>query len=206
MAQRRVFSALVAAFMLLASSRFARAQEATGSVTPLDGSETTVVEPLSEVAPPEAEPPADTLLDLSRQEPQTIHEQRPGLKLAGELTFGLSYAVALIGSFVASVGGPSDPESGPCSTCNIVAVSLAIPVAGPLIAYTQVQKGGNPGPLLLFAGVWSGVEAAGFAMIVAGLIGHDVPEEPTVTVRHRKISVVPSVTPEGAMLSLGRPW
>jgi hypothetical protein len=43
-------------------------------------------------------------------------------------------------------------------------------------------------------------------MLVVGLIGHDVPQEPVVTVRHTKISVVPFVTPEGGMLALRTPW
>jgi hypothetical protein len=209
MAQKRALSALVAAFVLLASSRFARAQEGAGAVTPIEGPQTPVVEPLPEIAPPAAPPAAQPLLALSQHEPQMIHEERSGLKFAGQLTFGLSYGVAVLASLLVLVGQPSDPESGACSTCAVIGASLAIPVFGPLVAYTQVNKGGNPGPLLLTTGIWSGVQAAGVAMIVAGLTGHDVPrepEEPTVTVRHTKISVVPSVTPERAMLSLGSPW
>jgi hypothetical protein len=194
--------------MLLASARFARAQGASENATPSDAPKTPVIEPLPEVAPPAASPPARMPPALSLAQPQMIHQRRNGLLRAGEVVFGLSYGVALLGSLVlwtSKIG--LDPEDGPCGPiCNKLAVSMLIPVAGPLIAYTQVQKGGNPGPLLLFAGVWSGVEAAGLAMFIVGVIGHDVPQETIVTVRHTRISVVPFVTPGGGMLALRTPW
>jgi hypothetical protein len=213
MAQKRVVSAVVVAFVLLASTRFVRAQDAARAVTPVDGPQSPVVEPLPEIAPPAAPPPARPLLALSRQEPRMIHEESSGLKLAGELTFWTSYSLALLGSLVVwttHLGLDSDPDSGPCRTCNVAALSLAIPVVGPMIVYAEVPKNEafqrNPWPLLLPLGIWSAVEAAGVVMWVAGWSGHDVPEEPAVTVRHRKISVVPSVTSDGGMLALRTPW
>lgn len=99
-----------------------------------------------------------------------------------------------------------DPEEGPCKTCKALALSLDIPVAGPLIAYTQAPPNDRPWQLLVLTGVWSGVQTAGLAMLLVGLIGHDVPREPIPTVPGTKVSVVSLVTPEGGMLALRTPW
>jgi hypothetical protein len=206
MAQKTVSSALLVGVMLLASTRFARAQGAAAT-TPVDGPPTLIVEPPPDIAPPAASLPAHTVPALSREEPHMIHERRSGLVFAGELAFGLSYTLAVLVSV--NLWGRDygvDPEEGPCRTCKALALSLDIPVAGPLIAYTQAPPGDRPWQLLLVTGVWSAVQAAGAAMLVVGLIGHDVPQEPVVTVRHTKISVVPFVTPEGGMLALRTPW
>jgi hypothetical protein len=210
MAQKRVFAALVAGFVLLASTRFARAQEAAGAASPVEGLKTPVIEPPPEIAPPRALPPAPTLLALSQHEPQMIHEERSGLKLAGEATFWPSYSLALIASvLIWNSPGLDSEETGPCRTCKTLAVSMAIPVAGPLIVYSEISNEvsqRNPWPVLLPLGIWSAVQAAGVVMYVVGRAGHDVPQEPSVTVRHRKISVVPSMTSDGGMLAFRTPW
>ena len=122
----------------------------------------------------EVEPP----LPASWAAPPTVHKIRGPMLAVGIVTFAVSYLAAVVaGESVLVV------EADGCDrNCSPPAPKyMFIPIAGPLIAGTQ------PGARVEFGfpswvyPTWSVVEAAGVAMIVVGLIGHDVPVRPIVT-------------------------
>lgn len=132
--------------------------------------------------------------------PSMVHEPLAGLFIAGAVVFGVSYGFALLASFAVSVNG-FDVDAAPCGSCKSDALKLAIPVAGPLILDAGSSPGDRSGWLLL----WSGVEAAGMAMLIWGLVGHDVPQTPS-RAAPESLSIAPSITPRGGMFSLGMRW
>jgi len=89
------------------------------------------------------------------------------------------------------------------NTCKSQGGAALIPVAGPLLA-TDLGSHNVTGTAVALA--WSGIQAAGLAILIVGLIGHDVPQEPIPTGLGAKVSVVPFVTPEGGMIALRTPW
>ena len=77
-----------------------------------------------------------------------------------------------------------------------------IPVAGPLLMVEPWPHSATDTKVAL---VWSGIEAAGLAMIVMGNIGHSVPLQ-MQSPAPRKVSVVPLITPDGGALSMRMAW
>jgi hypothetical protein len=133
-------------------------------------------------------------------EPRMVHRPRTGLRDAGAATLGVSYAVAvLLGINLLVVG-----DGGECGHCSSQGVLLMLPVAGPLVVAWTTPGGARSGELWPFA-VWSGVEAAGAALLIAGWAGHDVlewhPRDPPA-----KVSLVPTLTPRVGALSLNVSW
>jgi hypothetical protein len=192
--------------MLVASTQFARAQGSPAA--PVGGLQPPVVEPLPTTALPAAPPPAQALPVLWPPQPQTIHEKRLWLAVPGALVFGLSYGVAFIvgGMFALTPSPTANSVSNDLacdSTCKKQGALLMIPVAGPLLSFELWPHSATDTEVAL---VWSGLEAVGLTMLVVGMIGHDVPLEPLPTVAGTTVSIVPSVTPEGGMLSLRTPW
>jgi hypothetical protein len=88
-----------------------------------------------------------------------------------------------------------------CVACGTTSALFAIPVAGPWVA-----EASSPRPSAIWPwAAWSGVEAAGLALLIVGLVGHDVPVEPlppSVT----RVSLVPTFSPELSALSLHVIW
>ena len=193
--------------MLVASTRSARAQGAAAAA-PVGGPQPPVVEPLPTTALPAASPPPQALPALSPARPLMIHEKRPWLAVPGAFVFGLSYGVAFIvgGIFVLTPSPPASSVSNDLacdSACKKQGALLMIPVAGPLLSFELWPHNATDTEVAL---VWSGLEAVGLTMLIVGMIGHDVPLEPLPTVPGTTVSIVPSVTPEGGMLSLRTPW
>ena len=195
---------LVGAFVLVATTEraWAQAQAPVPAATAIDEPHTQVIEPLQTNALPAASSPAKTLPAPPPAEPPMIHQQYLGWFVAGRLVFGISYGLAVIpGAIYALV--PSPPPNSissdvACdSACKSQGALLLIPVVGPLFAI-----GGKVGL------VWSGVQTAGLAMLLVGLVGHDVPqprpskESPTTS----KVSVVPFITAQGGTLSMRMAW
>lgn len=115
-------------------------------------------------APPTAAP-------VSPPGPQVVHRQRTELVIAGAVVFGLSWLPAVLVS-AKGRGGCDDQD------CRDHLTRLAIPVYGPW------QVGGQQSNPALFV-LWGLAQAGGLAMVVAGLIGHDVPADvnkPTVAI------------------------
>jgi hypothetical protein len=193
---------LIGGFVLVAATERAWAQTLAPAATPIDESHTQVIEPLQTNALPAALSPAKTLPALPPAAPPMIHESYLGWSVAGRLVFGISYGLAVIPGLIYALV-PSPPPNSissdvACdSTCKSQGVLLLVPVAGPLLG-TDNKVG------LL----WSGIQAAGLAMLIVGLIGHDVPqtqlstESPTPS----KVSVVPFIMAQGGTLSMRMAW
>jgi hypothetical protein len=81
---------------------------------------------------------------------------------------------------------------------------MIIPVAGPVLAAWRTPANARSGGIWPYA-VWSGVEALGAAMLVAGSLGHDVLEwRPRDSAA--RASIVPTLTRGLGALSLNVSW
>ena len=85
----------------------------------------------------------------------------------------------------------------PCSYCEKAAALTLIPIVGPWLGSREAGTPDDKSAL-----IFGGIEAAAVAMLVVGLVGHDVPEEPEGS----KVSLAPFVTPEAGGLSLRMRW
>jgi len=190
---RRISVACTIAAVLAANASPARGQD-TGAKA--HASAPVVVVPISQ-APPA--PPASSVQPPSMGEPlTTIHRPRTGVLVAGAIVFGLVYGITLMGAIISWNG-----VDGPCSDCHSQSLLWSIPVAGPWAANFSAPP--DERVPTLFVAAWSGLEAAGLAMIIAGVIGHDVPRKMPSSAP-AKVSVVPLVTRQAGMLSLRTLW
>jgi hypothetical protein len=197
MTRRRALSALIAAFVLVASTRSARAQAAAAAATPADGPQTPIVEPLGMTALPGASPPAQTPPPLWPAQPAMVHERYLWLVGPGGFVFALSYGAAFLVGVLelltpAPSNNPTSSDIGCDSTCKNESALLLVPVAGPLLAFVGGPHNANDTKVGLW---WSGIQAVSLAVTIVGLVGHDVPAA-------GKVSVVPLVTSNGGALSL----
>jgi hypothetical protein len=85
----------------------------------------------------------------------------------------------------------------PCSYCAKAEALTLIPIVGPWLGAREAGTPDDP-----FALILGGIEAAAVAMIVAGVVGHDVPAQP----EQSKVSLAPFVTPQAGELSLRMRW
>jgi hypothetical protein len=132
-------------------------------------------------------------------EPPTIHEQRTGLLVAGTLVFAAVYGITLMGAIISWNG----VDGGTCSDCHSQSLLVSIPIAGPWAANFSVPP--DERVPTWFVATWSGLEAAGLAMIIVGAIGHDVPID-TLSATPARVSLVPTLTSQVEMLSLRTSW
>jgi hypothetical protein len=181
------------AALLAANASPARGQNTR--VEPLAASTPVVTVPIPQAPRAPLVPAAQP---LSVGQPLTIHEPRTGLLVAGTIVFGLVYGITLMGAIISWNG-----VDGPCSDCHSQSLLWSIPVAGPWAANFSAPP--DERVPTLFVAAWSGLEAAGLAMIIAGDIGHDVTLS-TPSATPAKVSVVPLVTPQAGMLSLRTSW
>jgi hypothetical protein len=125
--------------------------------------------------------------------------------------FGISYGVAALAGLITlgctpanTPGFQSDVGTACTSYSQTEGVVAFVPVLGPLLS---VEAGPHSASDTKIALAWSGVEAVGLAALVAGIIGHDVPAKSVVAVASPpRVTVVPLVTPEGGMVTLGTRW
>jgi hypothetical protein len=139
-----------------------------------------------------------------------MHKQWPVLVVSGRVVLAISYGLAFIigGIEVLTPTAPTNPVSSDVacdSTCKTQGALLLVPVAGPLL---MIQSGPHNASDTTIGLVWSGIQAAGLAMLIVGLVGHDVPQAPfqLQSPAPAKVSVVPLVTPDGGALSLHVAW
>jgi hypothetical protein len=127
-----------------------------------------------------------------------IHEPRRGFVLAGSLVLLPAYIVQVL----AAAGTSLSATDSSCSCYSKEAKLFLIPIAGPWLASRAApqQEQGSPLPYL----IWGGLEAAGAAMLIVGLVGHDVPQEPFA--RGRNLTLLPFVTPQAEGLSFLMHW
>ena len=170
-------AAIIGALVLNASAARAQAMAPEGPPSPaLPG------------ATPQAPAPAG---------PKTIHRKRDGFVLAGGLMLVPAYVVQV----VAAAGISLSNTDSNCSSCYSKETKLLlIPIAGPWLANRAApqQEQGASWPYLL----WGGLEAAGVAMILIGLVGEDVPQDPQAW----HVAFLPFVTPQAEGLSLSMRW
>ena len=87
---------------------------------------------------------------------------------------GTTYGLQLLAAFAVGVSGTAD--SGGCSSCSNQAGILLVPFIGPVLV--SLDPPGQGAASLAIGFTMAGVEVAGAAMLIVGLIGHDVPEPP----------------------------
>jgi hypothetical protein len=124
-----------------------------------------------------------------------VHKVRRGLVTGGAITFGVSWGIAASISFVLS----SSNCSG--SGCSNNADYLWIPVAGPLVVASSDSGSDGSGILLL----WSAAQAAGLAMFIIGMMGHDVMEY-RVAQRGPTLHLGPLLAREAGGMTLTARW
>jgi hypothetical protein len=135
--------------------------------------------------------------------PRTVHQLRTGMLAAGAVTFGLSWAAAAVAGEAVLVV----TADGCDRACGSPAADrMFIPIAGPLLA------GSQPGARTAFGFptwsyyTWSVVEAVGAAMMVAGLIGHEVPEPEAASPPRPALTIIPTVSKGLSALALNLAW
>lgn len=129
--------------------------------------------------------------------PQMVHRARKGLLIAGLITFGVSWGLAVLGT--AALNDESDSNSCTTASCQDAADVLWVPIAGPILAQNADPGNGDGWPLII---MWSLAQAAGATMTIIGMIGHDV----LVDSRGRRVSsnwqVLPTMTANSQGLML----
>jgi hypothetical protein len=140
----------------------------------------------------EPEPPSPPM-------PHWVHRPRIGLIVAGAVTYAASYAAAVFLGFGILETGVVEP----CDDCRSRAAVIVIPVAGPLLTWKTAPEQ-DRGSAFWWA-AWSGAQAAGLVMLVAGVIGHDVLQSRPQNGRPT-VSLVPAFTGKVGALSLNVGW
>ena len=93
-----------------------------------------------------------------------VHRARRGLVVGGAVTFLVSWSIAATVSYLLI------NETDCTGSCRAAKNYLWIPVVGPAV----VGASGSSDPGVFY--LWSAAEAAGVAMFVVGVMGHDVME------------------------------
>jgi hypothetical protein len=132
-----------------------------------------------------------------------IHKRREGLVVAGTVVLSTTYLFQL---FIAAEVAVTANYT--CNYCSKQAGLLLIPIAGPWLGarvsgYSVWWSVPGDGSSLTYL-IWSGLEAAGAAMLIVGLVGHDVPEEPAS--KGRNLTFFPFVAPQAEGLSALMHW
>jgi hypothetical protein len=140
-------------------------------------------------------PPAGATPQPYRPPPRMIHERRSGFVSAGAIVFGLLYSVQLIAALGVGAG-----DQGCDSSCSNQRGLVLLPIAGPWLADGADPHHGSLTPDLIFGGI----EAAGLAMLIFGLMGHDVLVGPPP--EDRNLAFLPFVTPQAEGLSMAMRW
>jgi len=152
--------------------------------------------------PAGAEPPEPDPEELPTRKlaaPRMIHEPRGGFVTAGGIVFGTTYGLQLLAAFAIAVAGSA--EGGGCSSCSNGAGIMLIPFLGPVVVWLDPPGQGSASLAIGFT--FSGLELAGAAMLIVGLIGHDVPQAPY---SYSRIAFLPFVAPQAQGLSMAMRW
>src|SRR3954452_8000062 len=92
-------------------------------------------------------------------------------------------------------------DSGGCSSCSNGAGILLIPILGPVVV--SLDPPGQGAGSLAIGFTLGGLELAGAAMLIVGLIGQDVPQAPY---SYGRIAFLPFVAPQTQGLTMSRRW
>ncbi len=112
--------------------------------------------------------------------------------------FGATYALQLLAALAVAVSGT---DSGGCSSCSNQAGILLIPILGPVVV--SLDPPGQGAGSLAIGFTLGGLELAGAAMLIVGLIGHDVPQAPY---SYGRIAFLPFVAPQTQGLTMSMRW
>jgi hypothetical protein len=138
--------------------------------------------------------PASPVPALSRTEPKIVHRPRVGLIVAGGSIFVSAYILQMVLAFGVALSG----IDGPPNNSGTGALLTLIPIVGPWLGPREIHEPLAPQWVL----AWGLIEAGALAMVIAGIVGHDVVKEPAA----RKVSLAPFATPEASGLSLRLRW
>jgi hypothetical protein len=131
----------------------------------------------------------------SPPEPRMVHKPWSGLVVAGVAIAAPAYLLQMLSTL--GYSATIQTYDQPCSYCAKAQALTLIPIAGPWLAARAAGTPDDKGALL-----FGGIEAAAVAMIIVGLVGHDVPAEPEGS----KVSLAPFATPQAGGLSLRMRW
>jgi hypothetical protein len=130
-----------------------------------------------------------------------IHQRRDGFILAGGIMLVPAYLLQLIAAAATSLSG----NVSTCISCYKKEGELyLIPIVGPWLSNRAAPplERGSSGLYIL----WGGLEAAGVAIILIGLAGHDVGPDGQDVPQGGYLSLLPFVTPRAEGLSLSMHW
>lgn len=122
--------------------------------------------------------------------------------MAGAVTFGVSWGLAALADWALLSNHADDNE---CPTCKSGWSLLFVPVAGPLITAVRTNRDSTSGLTYTVLGAWSLVEAAGAALLIAGIVGHDVPKPPAPHAGPT-VSLIPAFSPQLGAVALNVTW
>ena len=111
---------------------------------------------------------------------------------------GTTYGLQLLAALALAAG---DPGEGGCSSCNQAGI-LLVPILGPVVV--SLDPPGQDAASLAIGFTFAGLELAGAAMLIVGLIGHDVPQAPNSS--YGRIAFLPLVAPQAEGLSMLMHW
>ena len=140
--------------------------------------------------------PVSPVPALSRTESRIIHKPRIGLIVAGGSIFVSAYVLQMVLAFGVALSGID--EDGPPHNSGTAGLLTLIPILGPWLGPREIDE--PLGSRWVLA--WGAIEAGALAMVIAGIVGHDVVKEPAP----RKLSLAPFATPEASGLSLRLRW
>jgi hypothetical protein len=124
-----------------------------------------------------------------------VHRANRDLLGAGMVILGISWTAAVL--WTAGENFNCDGEGGH-AICGSGSKLLFVPVAGPLLAAGHIEFcSGWTCPT-----IWSAIQAAGAALIIAGAIGHDVPKRRAGP----EVSLLPVLSPRVSALALNVSW
>jgi hypothetical protein len=127
-----------------------------------------VLEPLMQPAPASSLKPAPA---PSLTVPRMTHKPRAGFLVTGVAIAIPAYLLQMLSTLAYSPTIQTYDQ--PCSYCAKAEALTLIPIVGPWLGAREAGTPHDPFPLLL-----GGIETAAVAMIVFGVVGHDVPAEP----------------------------
>jgi hypothetical protein len=135
--------------------------------------------PSASDAPPPSVPGSDAVLEPLMQPapapsltvPRMIHKPRAGFLVTGVAIAIPAYLLQMLSTLAYSPTIQTYDQ--PCSYCAKAEALTLIPIVGPWLGAREAGTPHDPFPLLL-----GGIETAAVAMIVFGVVGHDVPAEP----------------------------
>jgi hypothetical protein len=158
-------------------------------------------------APPPAvpaTPPAFVVSDGREPPPpiEMVHRARRGWVIGGAVTFGVSWGIAGLTSWILLGSQNGNKENLCTGNCRDFADVLWIPVAGPIIGDIRYPGSEGRAPLIF----WSATQAAGVVMLLYGTAGHDVPMRRRVADSGPTLQLLPMLARGASGMTLTARW